>query len=80
ISCHQQVWETGGKILSCSDAIAKALEIYHLKDTGGNGNGKKKPVYEETMLIGQCPECGSCVDHEGGCAVCRNCGFTKCSG
>ena len=79
ISCHQPVWEAGGKILSCSDAIAKALELYHMKETGGNGNGKKKQVYEETMLIGACPECGGSVEHEGGCSICRNCGFTKCS-
>ncbi|MDA8088455.1 MAG: vitamin B12-dependent ribonucleotide reductase [Nitrospiraceae bacterium] len=78
ISCHQQVWESGGKILSCSDAIAKALEIYHMKEAGGNGNGKKKQVYEEKMLIGACPECGGSVEHEGGCSICRNCGFTKC--
>jgi len=25
-----------------------------------------------------CPECGSAVEHEGGCVVCRNCGFSKC--
>ncbi|MDA8087663.1 MAG: vitamin B12-dependent ribonucleotide reductase [Nitrospiraceae bacterium] len=87
IQCHQQVWGAGGKILSCSDAIAKALEMYHMKDTegngNGNGNGKKKDtghVYEETMLIGACPECGGSVEHESGCAVCHNCGFTKCSG
>ncbi len=86
ISCHQQVWGAGGKVLSCSDAIAKALELYHMKDAegngNGNGNGKKKDkgmVYEETMLIGACPECGGSVEHEGGCAVCHNCGFTRCS-
>ncbi len=86
ISCHQQVWGAGGKVLSCSDAIAKALEQYHMKEAdgngNGNGNGKKKDkglIYEETMLIGACPECGSSVEHEGGCAVCHNCGFTRCS-
>ncbi|TYQ16143.1 UNVERIFIED_CONTAM: ribonucleoside-diphosphate reductase class II [Acetivibrio alkalicellulosi] len=25
-----------------------------------------------------CPECGKSVEHEGGCVVCRNCGFSKC--
>jgi len=25
-----------------------------------------------------CPECGSKVQHEGGCMICRNCGFSKC--
>ena len=27
---------------------------------------------------GSCPECGSKVEHEGGCVVCRNCGYSKC--
>ena len=25
-----------------------------------------------------CPECGKAVEHEGGCMVCRNCGYSKC--
>lgn len=25
-----------------------------------------------------CPECGSALEHEGGCVACRNCGFSKC--
>ena len=27
---------------------------------------------------GGCPECGKPVEHEGGCMICRNCGFSKC--
>jgi ribonucleoside-diphosphate reductase alpha chain len=77
ITCHNQTWSSGGKITSCSDAIAKALEHYMQKGEEGNGNGKKHN--SEVMLIGACPECGGAVEHEGGCAVCRNCGFTKCA-
>ncbi|MDI6801232.1 MAG: vitamin B12-dependent ribonucleotide reductase [Thermodesulfovibrionales bacterium] len=77
ISCHQPSWTEGGKILSCSDAIAKALEKYHHHgEKGDNGNGKSG--HHEVMQIGACPECGGTVEHEGGCAVCHNCGFTKC--
>lgn len=75
ISCHQPSWVDGGRILSCSDAIAKAIEKYHSNDKG-NGNGHKDVT--DIMLIGACPECGGTVEHEGGCAVCHNCGFTKC--
>ncbi len=74
ISCHQHAWSKGGKISSCADAIAKALELYM---TRGNGNGKSK-ISDAVMRIGACPECGGPVEHEGGCAVCRNCGHTKC--
>lgn len=27
---------------------------------------------------GKCPECGGAVEHEGGCMICRNCGYSKC--
>jgi ribonucleoside-diphosphate reductase alpha chain len=78
ITCHQQTWSSGGKITSCSDAIAKALEKYTEKGSKASGNGNGGNGHGETMLIGACPECGGAVEHEGGCAVCHNCGFTKC--
>lgn len=73
ISCHLPVWLEGGKILSCSDAIAKALEKYRTVGEKGNGDG-----YKVTMLMGACPECGGAIERESGCLVCHNCGFTKC--
>ncbi|MFZ5986647.1 MAG: TSCPD domain-containing protein, partial [Bacillota bacterium] len=33
---------------------------------------------EDTVVKAACPECGKEVEHEGGCMVCRNCGFSKC--
>jgi ribonucleoside-diphosphate reductase alpha chain len=76
ISCHSHVWVEGGKITSCSDAIAKALERYLQKGNNGDGNGQEG--HKEVMFIGRCPECGGAVEHASGCAVCHNCGFTKC--
>jgi ribonucleoside-diphosphate reductase alpha chain len=73
ISCHSPIWHDGGRILSCSDAIARALEKYNTKGNKGNGDSNKV-----IMLMGACPECGGAIEHEGGCAVCHNCGFTKC--
>jgi ribonucleoside-diphosphate reductase alpha chain len=73
ISCHSPIWHEGGRILSCSDAIAKALEKYYTKGSKGNGDGHKV-----TMIMGACPECGGAIEQEGGCAVCHNCGFTRC--
>lgn len=35
-----------------------------LSDDAGHGQG--------------CPECGAGMDHEGGCVICRNCGYSKC--
>ncbi len=98
ISCHQPAWHNGGRILSCSDAIAKAIERYRaIQRSDGNGYnntsnsksiGKTNNLYfsdspttspSKAIPFGSCPECGGAVEHEGGCAVCRSCGFTKCS-
>ncbi|RJQ50498.1 MAG: vitamin B12-dependent ribonucleotide reductase [Nitrospiraceae bacterium] len=85
ISCHSPAWANGGKISSCSDAISKAIERYSERGSKKNGNGngshpeEKKESREKIMLCGACPDCGGAVEHEGGCAVCRDCGFTKCS-
>jgi ribonucleoside-diphosphate reductase alpha chain len=73
IMCHSPTWHEGGRILSCSDGIANALERYYTKGSKGNGDGHKV-----VMLMGACPECGGAIEHEGGCAVCHNCGFTRC--
>ena len=73
IMCHSPTWYEGGRILSCSDGIANALERYRTKGSKGNGDGHKV-----VMLMGACPECGGAIEHEGGCAVCHNCGFTRC--
>jgi ribonucleoside-diphosphate reductase alpha chain len=81
ISCHQPSWHSSGRILSCADAIAKSLEQCRMAEkdpAGGNGGGKGVKPSDEVMIIGACPECGGAVEHEGGCAVCHNCGFTKC--
>jgi ribonucleoside-diphosphate reductase alpha chain len=30
------------------------------------------------LTMSKCPECGKPVEHEGGCVICRHCGFSKC--
>ena len=78
IRCHEPAWSANGSIMSCSDALAKAIEHYRAAgDNGNGGNGHKSDA--SVMLIGACPECGGTVEHEGGCAVCHDCGFTKCA-
>jgi ribonucleoside-diphosphate reductase alpha chain len=96
ISCHQPAWHNGGRILSCSDAIAKAIEKYRAIQEGSGDMNQKPEVRSENseasnprfltpelpfqpLPFGSCPECGGAIEHEGGCAVCRSCGFTKCS-
>ena len=42
---------------------------------------KLSPLHEPKMELraeAKCPQCGSKLDHEGGCDICRDCGWTKC--
>jgi ribonucleoside-diphosphate reductase alpha chain len=72
ISCHKPAGFGDNKILSCADAIAKAVRLHtygKLSEEDTHANGK----------TGACPECGGTVEHEGGCMVCRSCGYSECS-
>ena len=92
ISCHQPTWVAGGgRILSCADAVGKALEAFedrrenlhefmeNMVDKGSLlvRRNHKKPSSSVTHM-GACPECGGAVEHEGGCEICKNCGMTRC--
>ena len=47
--------------------------------TAGANRGTSTAAIPATAgEIHACPECGSVVEHEGGCVICRNCGFSKC--
>ncbi|OFX27650.1 MAG: ribonucleoside-diphosphate reductase, adenosylcobalamin-dependent [Armatimonadetes bacterium RBG_16_67_12] len=52
--------------------------------TGGNGpvetagNGWTPEVAVALEFIGICPDCGSSLIRENGCATCRQCGYSKC--
>jgi len=68
IRCPSSNWQNGSQVLSCPDAIAKVLASVAQVDA---------PAPSATMAT--CPDCGSAVEHEGGCLVCRSCGFSKCN-
>ncbi len=83
ISCHLPVWHQGGKILSCSDAISKAIESYSLHRQSLAGNEPKPMIpfskhSEEIQLRGACPDCGGPLRYEEGCAKCP-CGYSDCN-
>ncbi|WP_420544414.1 vitamin B12-dependent ribonucleotide reductase [Tepidanaerobacter syntrophicus] len=106
IRCHstlrQMATNKDIKVLSCPDAIGRALERSMGKTIVVNGNSdvneadikryvdinneelekanKKKPNPGKNNSNGAlCPECGHELEHEGGCVVCRSCGYSKCS-
>ena len=75
------------KVLSCPDAIGKAIEKYYL---AAKDNFKKMPpVFKEkaekqdlmadnSHLGSNCPECGEVLEHDSGCVICKSCGYSKC--
>lgn len=73
ISCHSPSGFGENKVLSCADAVAKAIQA-HMSANGGKVQHAKR-----VFLKGACPDCGGIVEHEGGCAVCRLCGYSECA-
>ena len=92
IRCPSPTLTEGGAILSCPDAIAKALESYiSEKETPNLFNEKQtavqtaeKKVYKSKSsgnsegTCPQCPECGEMLEFAEGCVVCKSCGYSKC--
>jgi ribonucleoside-diphosphate reductase alpha chain len=72
IRCMSSIRSKQAEVLSCPDAIGRAIEKYldaHVtdpfeRDAGASNMG--------------CPECGAVMEFEGGCIVCRSCGFSRC--
>ncbi|MEE9910801.1 MAG: vitamin B12-dependent ribonucleotide reductase [Deltaproteobacteria bacterium] len=73
ISCHSPSGFGENKILSCADAVAKAIQA-HVEANGGKVQHEKR-VFSK----GACPDCGGIVEHEGGCMVCHICGYSECA-
>ena len=90
IRCPSPSWEKGGRIFSCSDAIARVIERRLVK---AKGKEKIEPEPEPLApmatggvavkkrtgnIVGVCPDCGGALWHVEGCMVCRACGYSKC--
>lgn len=73
ISCHAPSGFGDNKVLSCADAVAKAIQA-HLTLTG-----HAEVVEAVGFERGACPDCGGVMEHEGGCAVCRVCAYSECA-
>ena len=85
IRCPAPCWQPEGLVLSCPDAIAKAIKkkigasseevVQDVATLSEFMNGKKKP---KGNVVGVCPDCSGPLIHEEGCSKCHNCGFSKC--
>ncbi|HPX62049.1 MAG TPA: vitamin B12-dependent ribonucleotide reductase [Deltaproteobacteria bacterium] len=73
ISCHSPSGFGDNRVLSCADAVAKAIQS-HMMENGYDVNAEV--AHQER---GACPECGGIVEHEGGCMVCHVCGYSECA-
>lgn len=89
IRCPNPLLARGGPILSCPDAIAKAIED-HIKGKEVFGDARldyfekeKNRVMEPLHItdkapVGVCPDCGSPLVYEEGCRICKECGYSSC--
>jgi ribonucleoside-diphosphate reductase alpha chain len=88
IRCPSPLWIKGGMILSCPDAICKAIEKYFDEKK----KGEDTSIPEETSsvshartragnVVGVCPDCGYALVYSEGCMTCvdASCGYSKCS-
>ena len=87
ISGPNPTWEDGQLILSTPDAIGRALETFVNGDSPSQEKKSQFEIADETSAkvrqakeYGQhCSECdGSGIVNEGGCLVCKDCGWSKC--
>jgi ribonucleoside-diphosphate reductase alpha chain len=64
------VFGNGALISSIPDAIAHVLHTHF---------GEGKAIQQDLDISAEfCPDCGSRIEREAGCVVCRNCGYSKC--
>ena len=88
----------GTVVLSCPDAIGKAIEKFHKADmedglfigkmrdcTPEENASIEKYIEKISVPTGinifdtlKCPECGKELARDGGCIICRHCGYSKC--
>lgn len=86
IRCHSTLRKRNGdagdvKVLSCPDAIGRVLE--KVAKMQGKDVISPRIVTDVSSPKGDaddtiCPECGDRLEHEGGCNICRACGYSKC--
>ncbi len=93
IRCPSTIRQSGRNCTSCPDAIARVLKrvadmVFAQEDMQPAPLPlvpvqAVMPAAPEIPLADQyakfCPECGSKLEHEGGCVSCRNCGYSKCN-
>jgi ribonucleoside-diphosphate reductase alpha chain len=83
IRCSSPRMTPDGTILSCPDAIGKALCKHIGKEppSGNNSLSMTEPLAKVGGVkgyAGVCPDCGEVLEYIEGCVLCRSCGYSKC--
>lgn len=88
IRCAAALKRKGVPNTSCPDAIGRSLQEY-LEAEKQREKQPPLPFYSKETTPNPdtfanngslvCPDCGMELEHEGGCVVCRNCGYSKCN-
>ncbi len=78
IRCHVPYGMGPNATLSCADAIGKAIERRYIAGAAAPAATPEPQLALVEVAQGACPDCGGAIEHEGGCVVCRLCGYSKC--
>lgn len=93
IRCPSTIRQQGMSCTSCPDAIARVvMKVSKFIESGEPGSvpasqsvPKRKAAAaaatapQAAEKLHACPECAGAVEHEGGCVICRSCGYSKCN-
>ncbi|WP_066452634.1 vitamin B12-dependent ribonucleotide reductase [Anaerotruncus rubiinfantis] len=87
IRCPSTIRHTGMKCTSCPDAIARVIkktaDMIAAQKPASSAILEPKKAPEQPVIVTKhskfCPDCGSELEHEGGCVSCRSCGYSKCN-
>ena len=65
----------GNALLDMYEDVQRDLKGLPSKDAETLSSEEKQ---EDTNVVNPCPQCGDELVFEGGCTICKNCGWTKC--
>ena len=91
ISCHMPYGFGSQRVLSCADAVGKALEeamnspltTQVIRNDNVTVDSLLEDIHKKegktVISNGACPDCGAPVEYTEGCLTCHSCGYSKCS-
>lgn len=92
LSCPDAIGKTLEKVLNTKvkvkeshieDIVEEIQKQTTEQQCACDSNCNEEPIDEIVVESNEeddsiCPDCQSIVEHEGGCVICRNCGYSKC--